>query len=150
MRRKPKSPWSALEVPFECPSFLWVPKWSLRALAVKEVSSSTGNDLLNNLIKFFKISSEYILHIMFTDIIIHMFVKYSARFQKIKYDGLQNYSCSVQFCYCSWNLRRYFCWLFSIACRTFHVNEKYFALLSQLWNNHFWQKKKCFIAYLIL
>ena len=39
------------------------------------------------------------------------------------------------------NLRWYFSWLFSTVWCMLHVNEKYFASLSQLWNDHFWKKK---------
>ena len=48
--------WSDHWVPFDCSSVLWVLEWYLSALPVKEVSSITGNELLNNFIEFFKIS----------------------------------------------------------------------------------------------
>ena len=49
--------WSDHWVSFDCSSVLWVLEWYLSALPVKEVSSITGNELVNNFIEFFEISS---------------------------------------------------------------------------------------------
>ena len=96
---------SALGVPSECSSALWMPlECSLSALWVNKVCNITGNGVINSFIKFLKNFSDYIFYITlivfsflgkkiceFNHILLARYNHskgFQKKFQKTKYDRL--------------------------------------------------------------